>query len=131
MKRKNSNKKKRILRLAIVFTFMAIVLGTATYAWFIGMRTVNVSPFEVRIAATEDLQLSLDGVNWSDTVAINSTNFRNPAAESAADNTLAAQGNPYPTNTNTWGGRGLIPMSSIGIINTTTSRLTLLSKGLY
>ena len=129
MKRKNSSKKKRILRLAIVFTFMAIVLGTATYAWFIGMRTVNVSPFEVRIAATEDLQLSLDGVNWSDTVAINSTNFRNPAAETAADNTLTAQGNPYPTNTNTWGGRGLIPMSSIGIINTTTSRLTLFEKG--
>lgn len=129
MKSKNSNKKKRILRLAIVFTFIAIVLGTATYAWFIGMRTVNVSPFEVRIAATEDLQLSLDGIHWSDTVAINSNNFRNPAAASPTDNTLEAEGNPYSTNTNTWGGRGLIPMSSIGVINTTTSRLTLFEKG--
>ena len=74
MARRN-NKKKRVLNLAIVFTFSAIVLGSATYAWFIGMRTVNVNPFEVEIAATESLQLSLDGKTWSDTVSINSTNY--------------------------------------------------------
>ncbi len=129
MARKENRKKKRILHLALIFTFTAIVFGTATYAWFIGMRTVNVNPFEVQIAATEDLQLSLDGVNWSDVVTINSSNYKNPAAASPAENTLTAQGNPYATNTNTWGGRGLIPMSSIGVINTTTSRLTLFEKG--
>ena len=69
MARKENRKKKRILHLALIFTFTAIVFGTATYAWFIGMRTVNVNPFEVQIAATEDLQLSLDGVTWADTVA--------------------------------------------------------------
>ena len=124
-----NKKKKRILHLALIFTFTAIVFGTATYAWFIGMRTVNVTPFEVQIASTDSLQLSLDGVNWSDTVAINGSNFRNPAAANAGENTLDAEGNPYSTNTNTWGGRGLIPMSSIGVINTTTSRLTLFEKG--
>ena len=129
MARKERNKKKRVLHLAVIFTFTAIVFGTATYAWFIGMRTVNVNPFEVQIAATEDLQLSLDGVTWSDTVSINSSNYKNPAATSLAENTLEAEGNPYSTNTNTWGGRGLIPMSSIGVINTSTSRLTLFEKG--
>ena len=129
MAKKENRKKKRILHLALIFTFTAIVFGTATYAWFIGMRTVNVTPFEVQIAATESLQLSLDGVTWSDVVSINSTNFRNPNAANAAQNALDAEGNPYPTNTNTWGGRGLIPMSSIGVINTTTSRLTLFEKG--
>ena len=129
MARKERNKKKRVLHLAVIFTFTAIVFGTATYAWFIGMRTVNVNPFEVQIAATEDLQLSLDGVTWSDTVSINSSNYKNPAATSLAQNTLEAEGNPYSTNTNTWGGRGLIPMSSIGIVNTSTSRLTLFEKG--
>lgn len=124
-----NKKKKRILHLALIFTFTAIVFGTATYAWFIGMRTVNVTPFEVQIASTESLQLSLDGVNWADTVAINGSNFRNPAATQASENTLEAEGNPYSTNTNTWGGRGLIPMSSIGVINTNTSRLTLFEKG--
>ena len=124
-----NKKKKRILHLALIFTFTAIVFGTATYAWFIGMRTVNVTPFEVQIASTESLQLSLDGVTWADTVAINGSNFRNPAATQASENTLEAEGNPYSTNTNTWGGRGLIPMSSIGVINTATSRLTLFEKG--
>ena len=129
MAKKENRKKKRILHLALIFTFTAIVFGTATYAWFIGMRTVNVTPFEVQIAATESLQLSLDGVTWSDVVSINSTNYKNPNAANASQNTLEAEGNPYPTNTNTWGGRGLIPMSSIGVINTTTSRLTLFEKG--
>lgn len=129
MARKERNKKKRVLHLAVIFTFTAIVFGTATYAWFIGMRTVNVNPFEVQIAATESLQLSLDGVTWADTVSINSSNFRNPAAANASENTLGAEGNPYSTNTNTWGGRGLIPMSSIGVINNSTSRLTLFEKG--
>ena len=113
MARKEKNKKKRVLHLAVIFTFTAIVFGTATYAWFIGMRTVNVQPFEVTIASTEDLQLSLDGVTWSDTVAINRSNYSTT----------------YEGNTNTWGGRGLIPMSSIGVINTTSSRLTLFEKG--
>jgi len=129
MARKERNKKKRVLHLAVIFTFTAIVFGTATYAWFIGMRTVNVNPFEVQIAATDDLQLSLDGINWADTVSINGSNFRNPAAANASENTLDAEGNPYSTNTNTWGGRGLIPMSSIGVINDSTSRLTLFEKG--
>ena len=129
MVKRENKKKKRVLHLALIFTFTAIVFGTATYAWFIGMRTVNVTPFEVQIASTESLQLSLDGVNWSDTVSINSTNYKNPAAQNAQQNTLEAEGNPYSTNTNTWGGRGLIPMSTIGVINTSTSRLTLFEKG--
>ena len=125
----NKRKKRKILQLALVFTFTAIVFGTATYAWFIGMRVVNVNPFEVQVAATEDLQLSLDGVTWTNTVSINGSNFRNPGQNDPAKNTLDAQGNTYPTNTNTWGGRGLIPMSSIGVIKTATSRLTLFEKG--
>ena len=92
MAKKNNKRKKRILNLALVLTFTTIVLGSATYAWFIGMRTVNVNPFEVEIAATEDLQLSLDGTTWSDTVTINSTNYQDA----------------YDGNTNNWGGRGQI-----------------------
>ena len=129
MARRENKKKKRVLHLAVIFTFTAIVFGTATYAWFIGMRTVNVNPFEVQIAATESLQLSLDGTHWADTVSINSSNYKNPAAANASENTLEAEGNPYSTNTNTWGGRGLIPMSSIGVIDTSASRLTLFEKG--
>ena len=118
MARKEKNKKRRVLHLAVIFTFTAIVFGAATYAWFIGMRTVNVTPFEVQIASTDDLQLSLNGVDWSDTVSINSSNYDDPYNDGS-----------YSTNTNTWGGRGLIPMSSIGVVNSSTNRLTLFEKG--
>ncbi len=121
MARKEKNKKKRVLHLAVIFTFTAIVFGTATYAWFIGMRTVNVTPFDVEIAATESLLLSLDGKTWDTTVAINSTNFADPGTSGTY---TVAKG-----NTNNWGGRGLIPMSSIGDIDASTNRLKLFEKG--
>ena len=39
--------------------------------WFIGMKTVNVSSFDISIASTESLMLSLDGENWDYEVNIN------------------------------------------------------------
>jgi hypothetical protein len=129
MARKDNKRKKRILNLAIIFTFTAIVFGSATYAWFIGMRTVNVNPFEVEIAATEDLQLSLDGIHWSDTVSINKDNYMNPNTSDPNKNNRTDESNKYPTNTNNWAGRGLIPVSTVGEIDTTASRMKLYEKG--
>ena len=129
MARKENKRKKRILNLAIIFTFTAIVFGSATYAWFIGMRTVNVNPFEVEIAATEDLQLSLDGIHWSDTVSINKDNYMNPNTSDPTKNNRTDDSNKYKTNTNNWAGRGLIPVSTVGEIDTTASRMKLYEKG--
>jgi hypothetical protein len=110
---KSKRNSKRIKKLAFICTFTTILLGVSTYAWFIGMRTVNVSSFDVEIAATDSLSLSLDGKAWSDTISISSSTF------SPAD---------YSTNTNSWGGRGLIPMSSVGDIDSESSRLMLYEK---
>ncbi len=129
MARKENKRKKRILNLAIIFTFTAIVFGSATYAWFIGMRTVNVNPFEVEIAATEDLQLSLDGIHWSDTVSINKDNYMNPNTSDPTKNNRTDESNKYTTNTNNWAGRGLIPVSTVGEIDTAASRMKLYEKG--
>ena len=118
MNKNNNKRKRRILNLALVFTLIAIVFGSATYAWFIGMRTVSVNPFEIEIAATRSLDLSLDGVHWSDTVSINQNNYSNPGV---ADT--------YLTNTNNWAGRGLIPVSTVGEVDISSSRLKLYEKG--
>ena len=118
MARKENKRKKRILNLAIIFTFTAIVFGSATYAWFIGMRTVNVNPFEVEIAATKSLELSLDGVHWSDTVTINKDNYDDPGTPGT-----------YTSNTNNWAGRGLIPVSTVGEIDAAANRMKLYEKG--
>ncbi len=113
MAKNNQKRKNKILKLATVFTFSAVIFGASTYAWFIGQRTVNVNPFEVEIAATDSLQLSLNGVDWADTVAINSSNYSTT----------------YEGNTNNWGGRGLIPVSTVGEIDPLTNRLKLYEKG--
>ena len=96
----------------------AILLTVATYAWFIGMKTVNVSSFDVEIAAIDSLLLSLDGKTWEDEVSINKSNYK-------------LEGTEYTNNTNSWGGTGLIPMSTVGKIDKESSRLTLYEKGSF
>lgn len=61
-KRERTVEKSRKIIFAIGLT--AIVLVVATYAWFIGITTVTVNPFEVNIISTEGLKISLDGHNW-------------------------------------------------------------------
>ena len=114
MKKRNKKHEKRMKKLIVGCGLCAIVLTVSTYAWFIGMKTVNVSSFDVSIAAIDGLSLSLDGATWGDTVAINKENHKSIS---------------YDGNTNSWGGTGLIPMSSVGKINTSVSRLTMYEKG--
>lgn len=111
---KNRKHARRVKRLALICTLCTVILVVSTYAWFIGMRTVNVSSFEVEIAATDGLTLSLDGKNYSEIVEINSTNYKTAS---------------YDNNTNTWSQGGLIPISTIGKIDTDLSRLILYEKG--
>ena len=120
MEKRNKRHEKRVKRLLVGTGLCAIILSVSTYAWFIGMKTVNVTAFDVEIAAIDGLSLSLDGTTFSDSVTINEDNYNNPG-----DGT-------YTTNTNSWGGEGgLIPMSSVGIIDTTSSNLVLYEKGSF
>ncbi|MDD3187237.1 MAG: DUF5011 domain-containing protein [Bacilli bacterium] len=113
MKKRNRSRVKKLRNMILVCTFIALVLSVSTYAWFIGMRTVNVSSFDVEIASTDSLLLSLDGDHWDTTVDISSTTY----------NTAS-----YVGNTNWWAGNGLIPMSTVGAIDTDYSRLILYEK---
>ena len=117
MKKHNEKHSKKIRNLVVICLLCGIVLAASTYAWFIGMRTVNVSSFDVSIATTESLMLSIDGKTWTENLEINGENY----------NTAA-----YVGNTNSWGGEdGLIPMSSIGKIDTAASRMILFEKGSF
>ena len=115
MKKRNTKHEKRLKRLVITCLLCAIILSVSTYAWFIGMKTVSVNAFEVNIKTTESLMLSLDGYNWSYNLDVNETTIKPEK---------------YATHQNSWGGaEGLIPMSSIGEINTTKNKMTLYEKG--
>ena len=97
MPNRNKKQTKRIRNLIIITALSAIIFTVSTYAWFVGSQMVNVTSFDINVVASESLLLSLDaGASWSDTVSISEATI-----------------NTYDGNTNSWGGRGLIPTSSI------------------
>ena len=110
MAKQNAKHSKKVKNLVVICFLCAIVLSVSTYAWFIGMRTVNVASFDVEIASTEGLYLSMDGKSW--TYSLDAKN-----AEA------------YSGNTNTWADTGLIPMSSVGDVDPDTSTMKLYEKG--
>ncbi len=111
---RNKKREQRIRKMIIACALAAVVLTASTFAWFIGMQTVNVASFDVNIAAIDGLSLSLNGATWSDTVYIDSDTYST---------------NSYTGNTNSWGGSGLVPVSSVGDIDSNVSRLILFEKG--
>ena len=121
MDRKYKMKSKKIKKLIAICSLSSLIFIVATYAWFIGMRSVSVSSFEIEIASTDSLLLSLDGSKWDTTVTINSDNFQTVS---------------YEGNVNNWAGigtgstnTGLKPISSIGEIDTATSTMKMYEKG--
>ena len=111
MKKKKYNEKhsKKIRKLAAICFLIAIFLSVSTYAWFIGMKRVEVSEFDINIATTEGLFLSMDGIDWKYNLDVNT----------------ATQ---YANNTNKIDGVELIPLSSVGDMDSTTSRMKLFEK---
>ena len=112
MKQRNIKHEKRLKKLVLTCLLLAVVLTVGTYAWFIGMQTVSVEAFEVKIAAVDNLALSIDGVTWESALTINETKL--------AENT-------YAKTTYSW--TDLKPVSTIGEISPTTNKLVMYDKG--
>lgn len=93
-------------KLLILTVITGIILMVSTYAWFVGIRTLSLSNFSIQIAATENLLVSLDGESWSE-----ETKFNQEDIEKIS----------YDEHTNNW--PKLIPMSTIGEIDSNVSRL--------
>ncbi len=118
--KKNSRRTKKIRNLVFVCILSAILLTVSTYAWFIGMQTVRVNSFEVKIASTDGLMLSLDGENW--TTDLDVTNEDTLEYEGNTNQWLTAR------NADSYTGKGLIPVSTIGDIDSTADRLIMYEK---
>ena len=113
MKKKQKIKRsKKIRNTVVVCSLFAILLSASTYAWFIGMKTVSVDKFDIDIATTEGLFLSMNGKDWSYSL--------NPSDEENYPS--------YANNANTWAPDGLIPMSTVGDMDATSSRMKLYQK---
>ena len=119
---KDKKKNKKIKKLIAICSLSSFIFIVATYAWFIGMRQVNVSSFEIEIASTDSLLLSLDGSKWDTTVTINSGNFKTVSYEGNVNNWAG-----YDSTSGVVG--GLKPISSIGEIDTNSSTMKMFEKG--
>lgn len=102
---------RRVKNLMVITTLSALLLAISTYAWFVGMRSVHVEAFQVEIAATDSLLLSFDGENFDEVVRISKEML----------DTVS-----YSGHTNKWD--DLIPVSSIGQMDSESSRMMLFEK---
>jgi hypothetical protein len=119
MPERNVSRFRRSQRLIIICILIAIIFTVSTYAWFIGMRSVHVTPFDIEIAVTDSLMLSLDGATWSPSVTISKEDLDEDPDF------------PYEGHSNSWGGVGLIPMSTVGEMDVEASRMMLYEKASF
>jgi len=87
---------------AVAFLF-GIILIFSTYAWLSQTLNVKVKFFDLQVQTDNGLFISLDGVEYSDTVEI------------SLDSIITDLEDTYPTNTNQWASSGLWSVSSNGI----------------
>ena len=136
-KNATAKRNRRTRNLVMVTSLSAVVLIASTYAWFTGLQSVSVEPFTVEISSADSLELSLNGEQWSDTLTLTKENILNKG-EIGLDKVAQKA---YKTNTNNWpinqapgtsdedGKRfGLVPISTIGAMNTATSRMIMYEK---
>ena len=136
-KNATAKRNRRTRNLVMVTSLSAVVLIASTYAWFTGLQSVSVEPFTVEISSADSLELSLNGELWSDTLTLTKENILNKGEIGL--NKVAQKA--YKTNTNNWpinqapgtsgdeGQRfGLVPISTIGAMNTATSRMIMFEK---
>jgi hypothetical protein len=65
---KKSMKKRSLLSAVAMLVVSAIVLTSATYAWFSMSNSARVENLDVRVAAQSGLELSLNNVDWFSTI---------------------------------------------------------------
>lgn len=65
---KEKRRRKKIFLAILMVLFTGVLLTTSTYAWFTANKTVTVKQIDVNVAATEGLQISVDGTTWKPTI---------------------------------------------------------------
>lgn len=103
MTKKANNKKSSASRKLIpaigMLTVSAMMLSSATYAWFTMAREVSVENIQMTATVPEDLQISLGAVTDGTLQASTGTLTRSGTTTTAPNNTGAATDNPDWNNT--------------------------------
>ena len=105
--------KRRIRNLTSLCGLSAIILVVSTYAWFTGLQDVSVGTFQVEIAAADSMQLSLNGNDWSESLTFTKDDLTSKA---------------YSATSFNWPEKGLVPVSTIGDMDSNSSRMVMYEK---
>lgn len=96
------NKKIKLWSMITIIFATAFIFTYSTYAWFRATLRVRIDEFNIVADSDSDLEISLDGITWSDNVTINKATIINQLNDT------------YKEHHNMWPGQGLWAVSSIG-----------------
>ena len=99
---KQNRRKKKLFLAILMILFTGVLLSTSTYAWFTANKTVKVDEINVQVAASNGLQISVDGINWK--ASVNETDIL------GAKTTYSGAVNQIPSSYST-------PVSTAGLVN--------------
>ncbi len=68
--RRTKKSQERSKTIFLIILVAALISITGTYAWFSVQRDVSISNLKVKVESAENLQVSLDGENWSQSIDI-------------------------------------------------------------
>lgn len=111
--RKLGKKKEVNTRLLYMVTFFTgVLLIISTYAWFSQTLNVKVKFFDMKVSTDNGLFISLNGIDFSDSVEI------------SLDNVITNLKSTYPNHTNQWATGGLWPVSTNGIKDSNSDKFS-------
>ena len=64
MKKNTKNKKRNRRSLILLLIVSVIMLGTTTYAWFTANQVVTINSIDVKVEASNGLQISTNAAQW-------------------------------------------------------------------
>lgn len=99
--------------MLVVAFFLGILLIGTTYAWLSSSLDVKINFLNLTVSNDSGLSISLDGINFGESVIV--------SEDILIDEVTAT----YPNHTNQWCGRGLIPVSTIGIKDSNSDKFYL------
>ena len=94
MAKKQKKNKKKLSLLILLLLITVVMLGTSTYAWFTANRVVTINQIDVKVEASNGLQISTDASTWKTVI----TNDDITSGYTGANNILPATVTAVSTN---------------------------------
>ena len=120
-KERLERRRKKAEKMIFAIGITAVVFVVATYAWFIGTTQVLVNSFTLSVKSGDGLSISITGDpgSFSNEVTI---------SQEILEDLLTTEYTAEAGNRNYWDDYGLVPVSTVGQIDTEGSNIIMYNK---